>query len=262
MRKRSMEFGVLNGVGRILLNQPGRGNPLDDVFASEFRDIAEHCAGNPEVRAVLLLAEGKHFSFGGDLKLLASDRSIFQKTGSGLLSNLVAGIETLARIDAPVICGVQGSVAGGAVGLVAGCDIVVAAHDARFVPAFTTIGLCPDSGSSFWLTRKVGLGRAQSFHLLSETWSAETAMDHGLVNRIVSADELAEIAIATAEKLAAGPTKALGETSRLLKAGMHTGLSEQLRHEAEAINQLLHTDDAWEGVTALLQKRPANFKGR
>lgn len=258
MQADAVDLKVSEGIAHIRLVQPNRGNPFDDVFAVQFRQAAETIATRNDVRAVTILAEGKHFSFGGDLRRLAKDRDALPTFGKLLLSNLVVAFEILAEINAPVIAGVQGSIAGGAVGLVAGCDLVFASPSARFVPAFTEIGLCPDSGSSYHLPRKVGLGRAQAFYFLGEVWAIDAALAHGLVSKIVPIEELVSSTLAAAQRLADGPTLALGETKRLLNRNSND-LSEHLAREADAIGRLLPTDDAWEGITALLQKRRPTF---
>ena len=142
----SLRFSVADGIGRITLARPERGNPFDDVFARELRQVAETCSARDEVRAVLIDAEGPHFSFGGDLKLLARSRDDLSPFVARLLPDLIAGIAALARADAPVVCAVQGVVAGGGVGLVSSADIVLAGPEARFAAAFSAIGLCADFG--------------------------------------------------------------------------------------------------------------------
>lgn len=194
MSYEAIELTITDGLAHIVMNEPDRGNPIDEVFAADFRRAAEYCAGTREVRSVLLSAKGKYFSVRGDLKRLARDRSALSRLESGMLTDLVAGITTLAEADAPVIASVHGIAAGGTVGLIAGCDLVYAAPEASFVSAFSTIGLCTDSGSSYFVPRKVGLARAKEFFLLGESWSSEKAWQNGLVNKIVPAADLAATA--------------------------------------------------------------------
>ena len=258
----SLRFSVADGIGRITLARPERGNPFDDVFARELRQVAETCSARDEVRAVLIDAEGPHFSFGGDLKLLARSRDDLSPFVARLLPDLIAGIAALARADAPVVCAVQGVVAGGGVGLVSSADIVLAGPEARFAAAFSAIGLCADSGGSYFLPRRVGSARATEFFLLNETWSAERAQALGLVNRIVPAADLAATALDLAATFARGPTRGYGETRRLLLGSLSATLEDQLAREGEGIARLIRTDDAWEGINALLGKRAPQFTGR
>lgn len=261
MDYRSIKVSVDDGLATITLAAPDRGNPLDDVFSSEFRDVAERFYRNPDVRAVLIEAEGKRFSVGGDLKRLATDRTALPSYVTRMLKELCHGIELFSKGDAPIVASVHGAVAGGSVGIISGCDIVCASPHASFVSAFSAIGLCADSGASFFLTRRAGAVAAKRFFLLGESWDAEMACANGLVDRIFPADQLAASAEAIARKLAAGPTLGLGETRRLIDASWGNTLSEQLALEAAAIGRLLPTDDAWEGITSLLDKRSPKFRG-
>ncbi|SMH54547.1 enoyl-CoA hydratase/isomerase family protein [Mesorhizobium australicum] len=262
MGTRAIRLVIDDGLARLTMCQPERGNPIDEAFAAEFRHAAECCYRNPDVRAVLLDAEGRYFSVGGDLKLLARDRNALPPSVTRMLKDLCYGIELFARGDAPVVASVHATTAGGTVGLVSGCDLVYAAPDATFASAFSTIGLCPDSGASFFLTRRVGARLAKEFFLLGEVWDAETARANGLVNRVVPAAELASTAEAVAKRLATGPTLGYGETRRLIDGSMHNSLTEQLAAEAAAIGRLITTEDAWDGITALVEKRRPRFGGR
>jgi 2-(1,2-epoxy-1,2-dihydrophenyl)acetyl-CoA isomerase len=262
MQYRSIKVSVENGLGRITLCQPDRGNPIDEVFSAEFRDVAERFYRNPQVRAVLIDAEGKRFSVGGDLKRLARDRAALPSFVSNMLRDLCHGITLFSKGDAPLIACVHGAAAGGSVGLISGCDLVCAAPEVTFVSAFSAIGLCADSGASFFLTRRVGAVAAKRFFLFGETWDTETARLSGLVDRIFPADQLAASAEAIARKLASGPTLGLGETRRLINASWDNNLEQQLSLEAAAIGRLIVTEDAWDGITALVEKRKPMFRGQ
>ncbi|MCO5161285.1 MAG: enoyl-CoA hydratase-related protein [Mesorhizobium sp.] len=262
MDYRSIRVTLDDGLGRITLCAAERGNPIDEVFAAEFRDVAERFHRNPDVRAVLIDAEGRRFSVGGDLKRLARDRAALPSFVGRMMKDLCHGIELFAKGDAPLVACVHGATAGGSVGLVSGCDIICASPEASFVSAFSSIGLCADSGGSFYVTRRVGAVAAKQFFLLGEAWDAETARGHGLVDKVFPADELAASAEAIARKLAAGPTLGLGETRRLIDASWNNSLSQQLALEAAAIGRLLTTEDACDGISALVEKRRPAFRGR
>ncbi len=258
----SLKFSLEDGVARITLAQPQRGNPLDRPFCRDLRRVAEECAGRTDVRAVLIDAEGRYFSVGGDLKLLTRDRDAMPPLVAGMLADLNAAVATLARLDAPMVACVHGLAAGGAIGLLAGADFVLAGPEVRFVAAFAGIGVTADTGSSYHLPRRVGMRWASEFLLLNESWDAQWACERGLVNRIVPDDALAGEAMGLARTLAAGPTRGYGETRRLLGRSLSSTLDEQLAREAGAISRLLRTDDSWNAMQAVLAKRPAVFEGR
>lgn len=262
MSLESLKFSLEDGVARITLAQPDRGNPLDAALCRDLRRVAEDCARRSDLRAVLIDAEGRYFSVGGDLKLLTRDRGGMPALVAGMLADLGAAVSILARLDAPAVACVHGLAAGGAVGLLSGCDFVLAGPEVRFVAAFGGIGVTGDTGCSYHLPRRVGMRRATEFLLLNESWDAPTAFEHGLVNRIVPADALADEALRLARTLAGGPTRGHGETRRLLGRSLSNTLDEQLALEAAAISRLLRTDDSWNAMQAVLAKRQPRFEGR
>lgn len=262
LKLESLKISLVDGIARITLAQPERGNPLDAALCRDLRKAAEECAGRAEVRAVLLDAEGRYFSVGGDLKLLTRDRDALPSLVAGMMADLNAAMLALAELDAPVVACVHGLAAGGAVGLLAGADFVLAGPEVRFVAAFAGIGITGDTGSSYYLPRRVGMRWASEFLLLNQSWDAQQAFERGLVNRVLPADALAGEAMRLARTLADGPTRGHGETRRLLGHSLSSTLDVQLAREAAAIGRLLRTDDSWDAMQAVLAKRPAVFRGR
>jgi 2-(1,2-epoxy-1,2-dihydrophenyl)acetyl-CoA isomerase len=257
----SLKFRVEDGLARITLAQGERGNPFDSRFARELRLIAEACSDRADIRAILFDAEGRYFSVGGDLNVLAKDRAMLPDFAAATIADLNAAISTFARLDAPMIASVHGTAAGGALGLVSGCDFILAAPEARFAAAFAGIGISADSGSSWHMPRKVGTRRATEFFLLNEAWTAAEALANGLINRVVLADVIAAESLELARRLAAGPTRAYGQIRRLLAGSLMTPLDAHLAREAEGIDRTIRTDDAWSAINAVLAKQPVRFKG-
>lgn len=262
MEMQSLRFEVAEGVARITLAQGGRGNPIDAVCCRELRAVLEACGGRRDVRAVLIDAEGRYFSVGGDLKAMTADRAGLAAYVEGALADLGAAVLALGSIEAPVVAAVQGVAAGGAVGLVAAADFALAAPAARFVAAFPAIGFSPDTGVSFILPRRVGSRRAGEFLLLNETWDAARAAELGLISRVVAEADLATEAAALARRLAAGPTRAFAETRRLLLASLGSSLEDQVARETAALRRTAATEDAWNAMTAMLAKQPVRFEGQ
>jgi 2-(1,2-epoxy-1,2-dihydrophenyl)acetyl-CoA isomerase len=262
MELKAFAFEIKDGVARITLNQPERGNPLDRRFAEEFNYLATECTVRPEVRAVLIDAKGRFFSVGGDLNALASDRDELARFVSTATSDLHMGISRFARMNAPVVVAVHAMAAGGAVALVAGADFALAASSAKFYAAFSGIGIVSDSGGSYYLPRRMGSRRASQFLLLNETLTAQQAVDAGLINRVVEPEALADEAMALAHRLAHGPTLAYGETKNLLLQSSTETLEAQLENEARAMARVTRTDDAWNAMRAMLAKQKPTFEGR
>jgi 2-(1,2-epoxy-1,2-dihydrophenyl)acetyl-CoA isomerase len=214
------------------------------------------------VRCVLLTAEGKAFSFGGDLVAVARDIDNLALNMRRQTLLLHAGIGRLQRLDAPIVAAVQGACAGGTASMVAGCDVVVAAANARFVPAYVTIGFACDGGGSVFYARRMGLARARHYLLMNEPMKAEAALAAGLVDEVTAPELLLDRAEEIARKFATGPTRAYGEIRRLFLGLGETAIEGLLELETQAMARAMRTHDAVEGVQAFLAKRPAQFLGR
>lgn len=258
----SMRIDREDGLARLTFTEPARGNPIDATFCSEFCDVANELSSDASVRAVLITAEGKAFSFGGDIGMFLKTLDTLPQMIRRWTADLHVGIARMQRLDAPIVSAVHGICAGGMSGVIAGSDIVVAETDARFVAAYTGIGYCCDAGSSIMYTRRMGIARTRKFLLLNETLDADTALSVGLVDEVVAKDDLLPRAEAIARQLANGPTKAFGEIRRLLSSVEDQPLEAQLELEAQALARMAATHDAREGLTAFGEKRAPQFKGR
>lgn len=262
MELSAFAFEIVDGVAHVTMNQPDRGNPIDRVFARELNEIATECSVNPAVRAVLLDANGRFFSVGGDLNSLASSRDGLARFVPEATADLHMAISRFARMNAPVVAAVHALAAGGTVALLAGADFVLASPVAKFYAAFTGIGIVSDSGASYYLPRRMGLRRATQFLLMNETLSADEAVATGLINKVVAADALNVEAWALAKRLAEGPTLAYGEIKNLLISSSVDSLETQLENEARAMGRAARTEDAWNAIRALVEKRKPSFQGR
>ncbi len=258
----SMRIDREGGLARLTFIQPARGNPIDGTFCAEFCDVANELSSDSSVRAVLVTAEGKNFSFGGDIAMFLRGLDNLPAQIRRWTADLHVGIARMQRMDAPIVAAVQGICAGGMAGMIAGADIIVAETGTRFVSAYAGIGYCCDAGSSVMLSRRMGLSRARKYLLLNETLDAQTALAAGLADEVLAADALAARAEAIAFQLAAGPTIAYGEIRRLLVSAASEPLDAQLEREAQALARVAGTADAREGLTAFGEKRAAQFSGR
>ena len=221
------------------------------------------CLGEPRVRAVLLTGEGEHFCAGGDVKDFASKGErlpeYLREATSWL--NLAAG--GLIGLEVPVIAAVQGFAAGGGgLGLVCAADIVIAGESARFMSAATRAGMAPDAGTSVTLSRLVGHRRALELVLTDKVINADEALEIGLITRVVPDEELIDAATALGRELATKATLALGATKRLMWAGLGRSVEDGLPDEARTVSELSGTEDAREGLAAVIEKRKPEFKGK
>ena len=258
----TMTYALDNGLARVVLNKPDTGNAIDGEFCADMNRLSIELSSNPAVRAVLLTANGRFFSVGGDIRTFTKDRAALPGMVKKWTADLHMGITRLQRMNAPVVTAVQGDVAGGSVSLVAFSDVVYAAEGVKLNAAFSMIGYCADSGSTISLSNRMGLSRAKRFLLLSETLTATEALEAGLVDFVTSPEALAETAEKTALKLARGATQAYGAIKRTIMSARIQGFEAQLEDEAQNLSILAAGEDAWEGLTAFAERRKPEFKGR
>lgn len=258
----ALSLSVQDGLATLTFSQPARGNPIDAECCRAFRQAALDLWNTPGLRAVLLRAEGPNFSFGGDLKSLQPNLDQLGGCIREWTADLHAGLSRFWQLPVPVVAEVQGWAMGGAVGVLAGADVVIAGKSARLGSAFAHIGFSCDSGSSITLNARMGTSRAKRFMLLGEVLSSEEALQAGLVDTVVADDTLTSEALAMAQRLAAGPTLAYGEIKRLFLRTGSQSLEAQLEDEALTLARIAGSHDAREGITSMTERRKPAFQGR
>ncbi|HEX5804888.1 MAG TPA: enoyl-CoA hydratase-related protein [Macromonas sp.] len=258
----SIQLDVTDGLARVVLNQPALGNPFNESFCDDWLTLSNELSSRTDVRAVLITANGKFFSVGGDIGMFADNLDELPRLIKKWTSTLHVGIARMARLDAPIICAVHASAMGGAVALIAGTDLVYAARSAVLGSAYAGIGYSCDAGASFALASRMGLARARRFVLLAENLKAEQAQAAGLVDFVCDDADVLTQAEAMAKRLANGPTRAYGEIRRLFKSALNQGFEAQLEDEAQALSRVAGSPDAREGITAFVQKRKPQFRGQ
>ncbi|MET0421512.1 MAG: enoyl-CoA hydratase-related protein [Acidimicrobiia bacterium] len=258
----AIRYEVRDGVAHLTLHRPDDANAINDVMAADLLAAATEIGVDPTVRAVLLSGSGPRFSAGGDVKrfseMLGGDLPDLMH---GMLPSLHRAITMLTRGKAPVICAVTGVAAGAGLGLVCASDLVVSSESTKFVMAYTNIGLTPDGSSSWFLPRIVGVKRALELTLTNRVLTAAEALDLGIVTSVVPDDEVHDAAAALATTIAAGPTLAFATARRLMHTSLEDTLETHLAREADGIIEAARTNDAHEGITAFVEKRPPNFTG-
>lgn len=256
---------LADGVATITLNRPDKLNAFTEDMHGELVHILDRIDLDRAIRAVLLTGVGRGFCAGQDLNdrrgggQAAADIIDLGETLDRFYNPLIRRIRKLER---PVVCAVNGVAAGAGANLALACDIVLAARSAVFVQAFVKIGLVPDAGGSFILPRLAGRARAMGMAMLGDQISGDQAADWGLIWQAVDDDRLAEEAHQMARHLARQPTRALGLIKRAMNASAAHDLDQQLNLERDLQREAGQTEDYREGVTAFLERRPADFKGR
>jgi len=238
-----------DGVAHLELNRPEAFNAANLPLADALEAALTAAAEDESVRAVLLTGRGKAFCAGGDVKAMAAADDTPAMV-SALAEASHRAVRALAALEKPVVAAVHGSVAGAGLGYACGADIVLAGASTKFLSAFIGIGVSPDSGTSWYLPRIVGLRRALELQLLNRVLSAEEARDWGIVTAIHPDDEVHAAGQALAQRLAAGPAAALGRTRRLLQDSLDRTLDEHLDQEAAGIIHFVGTPEAQALVAA------------
>lgn len=246
-------------VARITLNRPEVLNALNVEMAEAFHDACRRLTQSPAVRVIVINGAGRAFMAGGDVAAMREDPV---NVAGQLIAHMHAGLRILADGQAPVIACLHGAVAGAGVSLAMAADLAVAADDTQFNLAYVSIGASCDLGASWSLPRVVGLRRALQIAMLCETVDAEQALEWGMVNKVVHGDALEAEVEKLAQRLAAGPTVALGNMRKLFRRSHHTPFELQLDAERDAFLQCAVSQDFKEGTDAFIQKRKPAFQGR
>jgi 2-(1,2-epoxy-1,2-dihydrophenyl)acetyl-CoA isomerase len=254
-------YSLADGVAEITLNRPAALNAFNDEMASELQEALKTAERDSSVRALLITGAGKGFCTGQDLGAVR-ERPAGLSFREHLLKTFNPIVTKLCSIEKPIIAAVNGAAVGAGFGIALACDIRYASEAARFRMAFIGIGLAPDSGTSYFLPRLVGMGRALELAYTNDLIDAAEALRLGLVNKVFAADELLTQSRALAAKLAGGPTKAYGLTKRAMLRAAGITLEEALDYEAHLQDVAGRTEDHREGVAAFLEKRPPQFKGK
>lgn len=257
------DFDIRDRIAWISIQRPESYNALNHAAMQEFYDIANRCSCDPSLRAAVLTGVGdKAFCAGGDVAEFAEDPDGITLLLSQMTTSLHMAISRLARMNAPLIARVNGVAAGAGLSLVAACDLAISVDTAKYTSAYTSIGLTPDGSSSYFLPRIIGTRRTMELYLTNRTLSAAEALDWGLVNQVVTHDELDEAVQQLASKLASGPTMAHGGIKKLLQMSLNDSLDSQMERETRTIIQMSQSKDGEQGVQAFAEKRKPDFSGQ
>lgn len=248
---------------KLTLDRPERRNALTDEMMVALADAIEDAGNDESVRVVVIAGNGDHFCAGADL---ARKDAPAERPRAGSIQRRVAStahrlIPTMLTVQTPIVCRAQGWTAGIGLHLALAADFAVAAADARCWEPFSTRGFTPDSGGTWLLPRRIGVVRAREMLLLGRAVSGAEAAAWGLVHRAVPADELDGAVEEVVDRLAQGPTVALGLSKWLLHAGENASLDAHLRDEAFALELSTRTTDFREGMAAFREKRDPRFQG-
>ncbi len=250
-------------IGRIILNRPLALNAISDTMGEELNAALKDMDRDEKTRCLVITGAGRAFSAGEDVSGLKEryGGGSHPSLGDHLRKKYHPMILRVRSMEKPVIARLNGIAAGSGASLALACDIRVASEEAGLRQAFIGVGLVPDSGSSYFLTRLVGLGRAIELIMTGRTVGAKEAESLGLVHKVVPLAELDGTVDEMAIQLASGPTKALGLSKRVVNRVANLELPEALEYEAYHQDIAGHTNDHLEAVKAFLEKRKPKFSG-
>jgi 2-(1,2-epoxy-1,2-dihydrophenyl)acetyl-CoA isomerase len=255
-----LTYGVENGIATITLNRPEVYNALNNEITFELQDALKQVAKDDVVRVVVLTGAGKAFCSGQDLKSTPADQK--RSFMESLHKRYNPIITAMRHLPKPIIARINGVAAGAGCSLALACDVLIASEEATLIEVFINIGLVPDSGSSWFLPRLVGMARAFELATMGTRMKAADAERIGLVNKCVPANQLDETINQYASYYATAPTRAIGLIKKMLNRSETSSLEDMLEYEAYCQEIAGKSEDYKEGVEAFLGKRKAEFRGR
>jgi 2-(1,2-epoxy-1,2-dihydrophenyl)acetyl-CoA isomerase len=244
----------IGSVATLTLNRPERHNSLVPALLREMIVALEAIRRDSSVRVMILQANGRSFSTGGDLRGFYEHMETIETYASTIVGLLNQTILTLIGLPVPIVAAVHGIVTGGSLGLVLGSDVVLVTPEASFTPYYSVVGFSPDGGWTALLPALIGHRRAAAVLLQNQSITAEQAVDWGLANRLVPTAEIHAEALTIAEKIASLKTGSLRQTKRLFSMA-HGDLAARLESERSSFVRHIITSEARQGIAAFLEGR-------
>jgi enoyl-CoA hydratase/carnithine racemase len=241
------------GVCTITLNRIERKNSINIAMYTALSDALDAATQDPAIRAVVIQGHETIFSAGNDIS------DFLNAPPAGQDSPVFRFLRTVSTFTKPIVAAVCGPAVGIGTTVLLHCDLVYAGDNAAFSMPFVNLGLCPEAASSLLVPQLMGYHRAAEALLLGEPFTAETALEIGLVNRIVPPSEANALAQQQARKLATKPLSSLMETKRLMKKSNAPALSERMVEEGASFGRMLKEPAAREAFTAFMEKRRPDF---
>lgn len=259
--EKSVLYSRVGKVGVITLNRPNNYNALNSAMKDQLIQTLAKAGNDRQAKAIVLTGNGRGFSAGAELKDFLGNITT-NDVQNDLIARYGVIVKQIVNMEKPVICAINGTMAGAAIGIALACDFKIMAAEASMRYAFINIALVPDAGSSWLLARTVGYAKAIEIITGGEKIPAEECLKMNIVNKVVPAEEVLENAMALAKKLANGPTKAIAATKKVLHYAMNHDLFQTIDEEARQQKEVIFGYDNKEGTQAFLQKRTPKFIGK
>jgi enoyl-CoA hydratase/carnithine racemase len=255
------------GVVTLTINRPEERNALsDDLIFNAFMDAAAKINTDNSVRCVILTGKGKAFSAGGNVKHMRDKEGMFGGSPTELRNSYRNGIQKIPlafyNLEVPTIAAVNGPAVGAGCDLACMCDIRIAGASAKFAESFVKLGIIPGDGGAWFLPRTIGRSRAAELTFTGEMIDAQTALDWGMVSKLVADEDLLDAANDLASRIAKNPPHALRLAKKLMREGEHMRLDSLLEMSAGFQALSHHTEDHMEAIEAFFEKRDGDYKGK
>ncbi len=263
MEFRALRYEVADSVATVTLNRPEVLNAMDKAMFEDLNMVFDKIAADFGVRAVLITGEGRGFCSGADLRSFTTEPDISEPSAFKSYMRIInESILKMTRLDKPIIAAVNGPATGAGANLALASDIIFMAREAYLSQIFVKRGLVPDFGGLYLLPRYVGMSKAKELLFTGDKIDGEEALRLGIANHVVPLEDLLPKALEFAKKLAGGPTVAIGLAKQGVHRGLESGLDAVLEFEALAQSIIRTTGDAFEAISAFLDKREPDFKGK
>ena len=259
--EKAVLFDVADGVATITLNRPERYNAVNQDLVDGIMASLKMCALEDSIRAVVVTGSGRGFCAGADLSVFGAEVSP-EIRRDYIIEQYQPIMEGFFKLKKPIIGAINGTAAGVGAAFALACDLRVMGDTSSLLYAFVNIGLGPDGGASWLLSRQVGYSKAIEIAISGKKVTAAECLQFGLTNRLVPDADLLSEAQAWAKELAKSPTLAIGITKEDIFFSMNNTLNDTIAYEAEKQVAAFKSHDLEEGVTAFIEKRKPNFIGK
>jgi enoyl-CoA hydratase len=258
-----VKAGVQNGVGVLTLNRPDEYNAMTPEMMVEVMEVLDAYAADDQVRVLLIDAEGKGFSAGGNLDFLDTLTEMSpNQIRSEVYTYFAAGIKKIRTFPKPSVASVHGAAVGAGFEIALACDFRIVTPKTLFQEAWINLGVITPLGGMYLLPKMVGLSLANEMLMMGRKVFGIEAVEVGLANKVVEPEELASASMTWAERLAEGPPLALQAMKEGIRRGLESSQADEWEHSVYVQSILLNTDDFAEGVKAARDRRKAKFQGK